>query len=99
MSECILCDDVITNPVCMECLEKQTKSWLYEVRPKLVDEFKTVASEIPFATGNTICILCKHDMSVCPYCYTKHILTWLKAYPELVEEFKFFFNFHYFFAK
>ncbi|MBU1201001.1 MAG: hypothetical protein KJ583_07555 [Nanoarchaeota archaeon] len=97
MNECIVCREVITNPVCVECIEMEIQTWLYEVKPELVEELNRVTDEINFKFGDTSCILCKEDMSVCTYCYIHHILTWLEKHPYLIGEFKRLFNFNPFF--
>lgn len=93
MSECILCEEAITNPVCMDCVEKEIETWLQEVQPGLVNELKTKTEEIRLGLGKTYCILCDSDMCICTYCYTAHIFSWLKKYPKLVKEFRMLFDF------
>jgi|FLOH01.1.fsa_nt_gi hypothetical protein len=88
MNECLICKEAITNPICIECVEKQVKVWLYETNPGLVGEVEREIDEINIVFGDTSCILCKNKMSVCSYCYTQHLLTWLENYPELIPEFK-----------
>ncbi|MBU0471313.1 MAG: hypothetical protein KKF89_05880 [Nanoarchaeota archaeon] len=98
MNECVLCKEIITNPVCIECIEREIEAWLYEVKPELIEELKTKTTEISVDTGETNCILCHDSMSICTYCYTSHIFEWLKTrVPELIREFRKFFDFNYFF--
>ncbi|NQU98393.1 hypothetical protein HQ533_02915 [Candidatus Woesearchaeota archaeon] len=98
MSECIVCNEAITNPVCMGCVEEEIKAWLCEVKPELVEELYTKTEEIDSGFGETSCILCHNWMSVCTYCYTIHIFDWLKIRaPELSKSFRTIFNFNYFF--
>lgn len=97
MEECVLCNEVITNPVCMSCVETEMKVWLQERKPDLIEELKTKTFELALDLGETNCVLCKNNMSVCTFCYTQHIRSWLKEYPELLEEFKIFFSFNYFY--
>ena len=97
MNECIVCREVITNPVCIECIEREIQMWLYEVRPELIEELNRKTDEINLKFGDTSCILCKDKMSVCVYCYINHIQTWLEDHPYLINEFKTLFNFNYLF--
>ena len=96
-AECVVCDEVITQPLCAPCVTDEMEVWLQEVRPDLVDEMKTVASEMWISRGEMSCILCKDNMDVCTYCFTLHILNWLQDKPELVPRFLQYFNFdlHY----
>jgi len=98
MSECALCNEVITNPVCIDCVENEIAAWLYEVKPELVKELRRKSEEIDLDYGETHCILCKNYMSICTFCYTNHIFEWLKIrVPEFIREFRTFFDFNYFF--
>ncbi|MBC8494695.1 hypothetical protein H8D36_00915 [archaeon] len=96
MSECLICEEVITNPVCTECLQKEMETWLYETRPDLMEELQNRSFELFFDRGNTNCLVCKTEMSICPYCFTDHIRSWvIEKCPELLDKFNIFFNFHY----
>jgi len=87
-----MCNEVVTNPVCMNCVEKEVEAWLSEVRPALVEELKAKTEEIEISFGDTNCILCNDKMCICTYCYTNHIFNWLKKYPELIIEFRMIFD-------
>jgi hypothetical protein len=93
MNECIMCKEIITNPICIECIEDGVTSWLQQTRPELVYELREKTNEIIFKIGNTNCIICKTKMAICPYCYKQHLTNWLESYPELLDEFNYFFKF------
>ena len=98
MSECILCNEAITNPVCIDCVRDEIAAWLYDIKPELYEDLVRVTDEINFNYGNVNCILCKDHMSICTFCYREHILKWLdESSPELVSEFKRLFSLKYFF--
>lgn len=97
MSECIVCNQVVTNPVCVDCMEKEVEVWLFENRPDLISKLKDKTFEINFSSGETDCILCGNPMCICTYCYSEHLFSWLKKYPELALKFKKIFDFNYFF--
>lgn len=97
MGECIDCNEFVTNPVCIDCVENEMEVWLLETRPNLVNGLHQKTDEINLNMGDSHCILCKETMSVCTFCYREHILQWVKNYPELVPQFKTYFNLKYFF--
>jgi len=96
MEECVLCEEIITNPICIDCVENEMEMWLVERRPSLIGELQTKTNEINLSHRGTNCIICKNDMSICTICYRKHIFTWISRYPELLSEFKVFFTLDYF---
>jgi len=97
MEVCVLCRDVITNPVCADCLEVEITTWLNEVRSDLVDEFRSISNDFKLNTfDSSKCVICGNSMSICAYCYTEHILSWLLDKiqdTDLIREFMQFFNF------
>lgn len=93
MRECIVCNQVITNPVCVDCMEKEVEVWLFESKPDLINELKDKTFEINLNSGETDCVLCGNQMCICTYCYSEHLLSWLKKYPELASKFRKIFDF------
>ncbi len=67
--------------------------WMKETRPELIGEMVSKADELYVPGGNSKCILCRSDMDTCAYCFTEHMLNWLRKYPELIPEFVMFFNY------
>ena len=97
MSECVLCQEYVTNPVCSECLGKGVGQWLQENFPEKVVDFKALTKNIPKGTyEDDRCIKCQKKMSVCTYCYTEEIFTWLvanKTHKDILKQYMKFFNF------
>ena len=89
--ECVLCYEPVTNPLCQDCLAEAIEQWRWEVAPEKIDGLHEETRVISNGEGVN-CIRCKHDFSVCTYCYTKHIFNWL-ADARLQGEFIEFFNF------
>lgn len=80
MQECVLCEEYITNPLCPECICAQVTDWLREFKPELVSGLVLETSKMSLGLFNeNSCIKCSGFMDVCTYCYTKHILEWLKT--------------------
>ena len=93
MCKCVACKDVITNPICPECLEEGIGSWLAGVKPKISHQLRSKTFEVD-TVGDVKCIKCKRSRGLCPYCYTKHIFSWLRTeHSELALTFLEIFNF------
>lgn len=91
MSDCMVCHEVITQPLCATCHEQQVAAWLMErcpERPELLLQLVDRREELEGMHGSTSCIKCKGTMDLCSYCYTLHIFSWVKSIlPESCEEF------------
>ncbi len=96
MVVCVVCDEVITQPLCPSCIKEEVATWLAERLPErddLLPRLEELTDEVLLAGGATVCIKCGSRMSLCTRCYTNHLLEWFsKALPELVEEYKFHFG-------
>ena len=99
---CDVCSEAVTNPICPLCIAVEIEAWLtfypnlrQELLPKLNIYLKNIKEKI---TESTKCIKCKNKIaSVCPYCFTQHVLEELKkiqANPIILKEFTEFFNFN-----
>ncbi len=86
-AKCKECEQVITHPMCMACLTEQMEAWLRDRRPDLIPELRATADVLWSPTKETHCIQCNHKMNVCTYCFTRHILDWLRDYPRLIQEY------------
>lgn len=100
-NKCSLCYEVISNPLCPNCLGTQIDAWLtlypnyHELKDALMPK---LCSFIKKCKENSInCIKCKNaKVSVCPYCFTDLVLKELKkleVHPIIIKEFLQFFNF------
>ena len=96
MPACVVCEEVITHPLCGECLAHQVATWLQEraVPREALYELADVTEEILVNHGATHCIKCGGAMGVCSYCYLLHVRNWLSlTFPDLVGEFSSLFGF------
>lgn len=72
MSECVMCEEIVTNPLCLDCVNKGIEQWLSE-------------NDLPsfelglFGTEQQGCIRCNKSIDVCLYCHTKQVYEWLKT--------------------
>lgn len=88
---CVLCGEAITNPICVNCLEREMEYWLMD--KKLVslirDSTKIFRVYTHYATR---CIICGRNMNVCNYCYVKEISKLIKS-SRIMKEFLTQFNY------
>ena len=78
---CIDCSEVISNPVCSECLGKQMKQVLGEIDPSLPN--KIVTSNF---AGDTHCIGCGSEMGLCAHCFSRDVYEQIKDVNEAAAE-------------
>lgn len=71
---CLVCGEVISNPLCPGCLAEEMEDLLGREHPEaqLVvrearKEFATTGDEL------TSCILCGSDINICPYCFMEEM--------------------------
>ena len=96
MPACVACDEVITQPICANCLREEIATWLQErvpERPELLLRLEELTEEILAFGGETGCIKCRNPMSLCSHCYTEHIYAWVvEQFPRLAPEFRMHFS-------
>lgn len=81
--QCVECDDIITNPICGDCLAKEMRVMLQEYDPALAETISYFAIE-----GEMQCIFCKQKMALCAHCFSKDVHEYLKEKnPTLASEF------------
>ena len=86
-AKCIICQEVITNPICPECLAREIESWEPRVKSILL------RPEIEVEQG-VKCIFCGKWMNICAHCYSKDIYDSLAERDAgLAERFRELFNF------
>lgn len=102
--ECLECDEAVSNPLCPMCLTRQIDAWLSsypsEIRKKIVGNIKEYVEKANNIAGeSTKCIVCnKKTASLCPYCFTNHVLDELKRLRVarlILKEFLQFFNYDF----
>ena len=82
-NECVECDEIITNPICAECLSSRMRIMIQEVEPSLAQEIHGFEVE-----GDTNCIFCGKRMGLCAHCFSKDIYFYIKdKNPYLAQEF------------
>jgi hypothetical protein len=89
MSECVLCRETVTNPICMDCVNEGIEQWLKEKNLPALDLDS-------FGVEGESCIRCKKSIDVCLYCHTKQVLDLLKIRKtdvSIIKEFVEFFHF------
>ena len=80
---CVECGDVITNPVCPDCLAAQMQVMVGERDSLLAREIK--GSFIP---GGSLCAHCGQEMGLCAHCFSKDVYQFiLENDPMLAREF------------
>jgi len=100
---CDVCSEAVTNPLCPVCLTTEIEAWLtlypnlrQELLPKLKKYLIKVEEKI---ADSTRCIKCKNKIaSVCPFCFTEHVLNELNKIQVnkiILKEFLEFFNFRH----
>ena len=72
-SRCVECDEIISNPLCSECLAERMKSMIQEHNPELAEEIAGFAID-----GETVCISCGQGMGLCAHCFSRGIYEYLQ---------------------
>ncbi len=73
LNTCVECEEIITNPICPECLTKRMKKVIGEYNKVLAEEI--FASNIP---GETRCLFCGKGMALCARCFSKDVYSFLE---------------------
>lgn len=97
MQNCPICDEPVTNPICMDCLITEVKGWMNEKKKALVPLVESRAQLFNGYPGTGVnCIICGQEMNVCSHCFTEDIMICLQQdYPNLAAQFRRCFNFEH----
>jgi phosphoribosyl-dephospho-CoA transferase len=91
---CIICDSIITNPICVECVNNELRQWFNE--NNLCSGTKIKLNLLEQDNNEYYiekCLLCKNPLSICTHCYYHEIFEIIKEkFPKTKEEFKIFFG-------
>jgi hypothetical protein len=71
---CLICGEVISNPLCPGCLAEEMEDLLGREHPE--SQLVVRGAKEDFATtGEELisCILCGKEMNVCPYCFMEEM--------------------------
>ncbi len=96
---CVECNEGIFNPICPSCLLREVEAWLDGTR--LGNEVKKKLNKVIDSDGleGVKCAICKDEgISICPYCFTRHVYDALmsaRVSKSIADEFLTFFNFDF----
>ena len=71
-NRCAECEEVITNPLCPECLAMQMTVMIGEYDEELAGYVQGSLID-----GDTICISCGQRMGLCAHCFSKDVYQFL----------------------
>ncbi len=77
-SRCVECDEVITNPICSECLASRMRLVVQEHNPEMAKFITGIDID-----GDTTCIQCGNRMGLCAHCFSKDIYDFLQESNQL----------------
>ena len=80
-NRCVQCEEVITNPLCPDCLAMQMVVMVGEYDEKLAKHIEGFKMD-----GDTTCISCGSKMGLCAYCFSKDVYHFLKEKQEVVAK-------------
>ncbi len=73
-NRCMECDEIVTNPICCECLAERMRAVVAEDSPKLAKLIMGINT-----MGETLCLFCHKSVGLCAHCFSKDVY-------ELIEE-------------
>lgn len=74
-NRCVECEDIITNPVCSDCLSINMRVMVQEYAPVLAAQIHGADID-----GDTNCIKCGKGMGLCAHCFSKDIHEFLQEH-------------------
>ncbi len=82
-NRCVECDEIITNPLCSDCLSGQMRMVVEEFDPQLASQINGADID-----GDTTCIKCGKGMGLCAHCFSLDIYEFLQQHNiSLAKEF------------
>lgn len=80
-SACVECDEIITNPLCPQCL-------VQEMVVQIGEQDSCLAHTIYGfdISGDTTCISCHKPMGICVYCCSKDVYEYLREKNQLLAK-------------
>ena len=78
-NRCAECDEVITNPICSDCLATNMRIVVKEYAPVLAAEIRGADID-----GDTTCIKCGKGMGLCAHCFSKDIYEFLQQHDAIL---------------
>lgn len=93
---CVECEEVISNPICPECLSEGIACWVGErLGPLAANAVFDITDALVYPGGSTSCIKCNKSMALCAYCYTNAVMSILKNHPVVLTQFVDYFGFEF----
>ncbi len=97
-ANCIICGVSITNPICVNCLEKEIVQWLLTRDQEAIPMVKGITDFFANDVKKTNCIICRAEIGICTCCYINEIYELLLQRDiglaqELITTFDFDFSF------
>lgn len=80
-NRCIECSEVITNPLCSECLAEEMQAMIAEYDPGMANAIVGFPVD-----GDTTCISCGNSMGLCAYCFSKDVYLFLEEENAVLGE-------------
>ncbi|PIN80737.1 hypothetical protein COV11_03430 [Candidatus Woesearchaeota archaeon CG10_big_fil_rev_8_21_14_0_10_30_7] len=71
MTQCDVCNEAITNPICTDCLQTEVTHWMEDFNAGNVEEVKSLKKLFAHFKSGVNCIICKNELNVCAHCYCK----------------------------
>ncbi len=103
----MVCREIITNPICTECIAREIKAWLLDESENVlmngVNNMTELDKKIETSRETerknekgAQCVICKkHHVNLCPHCFSKKVYEILKenASKKLLRQFLVFFKY------
>ncbi len=88
-NRCMECDEIVTNPICSECLAERMRTAVAEDSPKLAKLITGINT-----MGETLCLFCHHSVGLCAHCFSKDVHELIaENNPQLAKKFMVQFDF------
>ncbi|MBU0929628.1 MAG: hypothetical protein KJ623_00990 [Nanoarchaeota archaeon] len=79
MQTCLVCNDEITNPICINCLEQELIYWFVDYDPKLVSRIRVLKRAFDmYEDTEANCIKCGNNINVCSHCFLTEVMNLIK---------------------
>jgi len=74
MQLCPICNEAISNPICINCLEQELLNWARDQDKKLVTGIRKLRNSLDvFDLGEERCIKCNAEMNICSHCFLTEV--------------------------
>ena len=101
-SDCLECGELITNPLCPNCIFEGFKQWISpyaDIYLSVVVEAGRYLESCKSFDNSIVCVACGSSSThLCPYCFTNYLaelLKDMKVSEDMLREFHEIFNFDF----